>query len=85
MYLQLGQDHIVLKRGVICIFDMDTATSSKRTRKLLERFQNEKRIIETCDDLPRAGVLYNDGLGEILYLTGMSSKTLQKRYTLSFV
>ena len=33
---------------------MDTATASKRTRLLLERLQDEGRIIELYDDLPRA-------------------------------
>ncbi len=79
MYLHLGQDHVVLARNVVTIFDMDTATASKRTRKLLARLQEEGRIVEVYDDLPRSAVLCEDAIGEILYLTGMSSKVLQRR------
>ena len=53
MYLHLGQDYIVPLQSVVAVFDMDTATASKRTRLLLERLQDEGRIIELYDDLPR--------------------------------
>ena len=41
MYLHLGQDYIVPLQSVVAVFDMDTATASKRTRLLLERLQDE--------------------------------------------
>lgn len=79
MYLHLGQDYIVPLQSVVCMFDMDTATASKRTRELLTRMQDEGRIIEIYDDLPRTAVLCEHALGETLYLTGLLTKTLQKR------
>ena len=69
MYLHLGQDYIVPLQSVVAVFDMDTATASKRTRLLLERLQDEGRIIELYDDLPRAAVLCENALGETLYLS----------------
>ena len=58
MYLHLGQDYIVPLQSVVAVFDMDTATASKRTRLLLERLQDEGRIIELYDDLlPNAGAI----------------------------
>lgn len=79
MYLHLGQDYIVPSQSVVAVFDMDTATVSKRTAALLERLQQEGRILEIYDDLPRAAVLCEDGLGEMLYLTGLSPQALQRR------
>ncbi|MDO5142554.1 MAG: DUF370 domain-containing protein [Eubacteriales bacterium] len=79
MYLHLGQDHIVPLHKVVAVFDMDTATASKRTQALLTRLQDEQRIIELYDDLPRAAVLCEDALGEILYLTQLSPQALQRR------
>ena len=38
MYLHLGQDYIVPLQSVVAVFDMDTATASKRTQALLARF-----------------------------------------------
>ena len=54
MYLHLGQDYIVPLQNVVAVFDMDTATVSGRTQRLLSRLQDEGRIIELYDDLPRA-------------------------------
>lgn len=79
MYLHLGQDYIVPLYEVVTVFDMDTATASRRTRGLIERLQAEGRIIELYEDLPRAGVLCVSPLGEYLYLTGLSPQALQRR------
>ncbi len=79
MYLHLGQDYIVPLQSVVAVFDMDTATASKRTRLLLlERLQDEGRIIELYDDLPRAAVLCENALGETLYLTQLFSAGYSK-------
>ena len=74
MYLHLGQDYIVPLQSVVAVFDMDTATASKRTRLLLERLQDEGRIIELYDDL-----LCENALGETLYLTQLSPQAIQRR------
>lgn len=79
MYLHLGQDYIVPLQNVVAVFDMDTATASKRTARLIERLQDEGRIIELYEDLPRAAVLCENALGETLYLTSLSSQALQRR------
>ena len=75
MYVHIGQDYMVPVRSIVCIFDMDTATASGRTRRLLERLSRE----DLCDDLPKSAVLCTGGLGEILYISQISSRTLQKR------
>ena len=72
MYLHLGQDYIVPLQSVVAVFDMDTATVSKRK-------QEEGRIIELYEDLPRAAVLCENALGETLYLTQLSPQALQRR------
>lgn len=66
-------------RTVVSIFDMDTATVSGRTRRLLERLTEEGRVIDLCDDLPKSAVLCMGEVGEILYISQISSRTLQKR------
>ena len=66
-------------RSIVCIFDMDTATASGRTRLLLERLSQEGRVVDLCDDLPKSAVLCTSELGEILYISQISSRTLQKR------
>lgn len=66
-------------RTVVSIFDMDTATVSGRTRRLLERLTEEGRVVDLCDDLPKSAVLCMGEVGEILYISQISSRTLQKR------
>ena len=78
MYVHIGQDFIVPIRSIVCIFDMDTATWSRHTRALVQRLAKEGRTVELFDDLPRAGVLCASELGEHLYLSGLSSVTLQR-------
>ena len=70
MYLHLGQDYIVPLQNVVAVFDMDTATMSGRTQRLLSRLQDEG---------PRAAVLCESALGETLYLTQLSPQALQRR------
>lgn len=79
MYLHLGQDYIVPLQSVVTVFDMDTATVSKRTQALLRRLQDEGRIIELYEDLPRAAVLCESALGETLYLTQLSAQAIERR------
>ena len=79
MYLHLGQDYIVPLQNVVAVFDMDTATVSGRTQRLLSRLQDQGRSIELYDDLPRAAVLCESALGETLYLTQLSPQALQRR------
>ena len=64
MYLHLGQDYIVPLQSVVAVF---------------ERLQDEGRIIELYDDLPRAAVLCENALGETLYLTQLSPQAIQRR------
>lgn len=79
MYVHIGQDYMVPLRSIVCIFDMDTATASGRTRRLLERLSQEGRVVDLCGDLPKSAVLCTGELGEILYISQISSRTLQKR------
>jgi hypothetical protein len=64
---------------IVCIFDMDTATASKHTRKFLSRMEQEGRIVSVADELPKSGVLCQSALGEMLYISPISPQTLTKR------
>ncbi len=84
MYLHLGKDHVVPFQDVVCIFNLETVTVSKRTKALLKRMQDENRIIELYEDLPRSAVLCENILGEVLYLSSITPKILQKRAEISY-
>lgn len=79
MYVHIGQDYMVPVHSIVSIFDMDTATWSKHTRKLLTRLEQEGRVVVICEDLPKSAVLCDSALGEILYISQISSAALQRR------
>lgn len=80
MYLHLGQSVIVRKQDVIGIFDLDNTTWSFRTRRFLERAEEEGRVVPVGDDLPRSFVLAREGDGPpVVYLCPLSPAALSGR------
>ena len=79
MYLHLGQDVIVSMDTVIGIFDMDTATWSKHTRAFMSALEKQAQVIPLFEDLPKAGILCDQGGVPTLYLSQLSTVTLYKR------
>ena len=78
MYLSIGNDMAVRDTSLIGIFDMDNTTTSKRTREFLESAEKDGQVVP-CDDLPKAFVLTAEyGLNRV-YLTSLSSSTLERR------
>ena len=78
MYLNIGNDMAVREKSIIGIFDMDNTSTSKRTREFLERSEREGQVVP-CDDLPKAFVLTAEYGLDRVYLTALSSATLEKR------
>ena len=78
MYLSIGNDMAVRDRSIIGIFDLDNTSTSKRTREFLEKSEQEGQVIP-CDDLPKAFVLTSEYGFSRIYLTALSSQTLEKR------
>ena len=79
MYLHLGGDIVVSTEDVLGIFDLDNASWSKHTRAFLRRVQQENRVINVTDDLPRSMVLCRIRGEERVYISLLSSATLMKR------
>ncbi len=78
MYLSIGNDMAVRQKSIIGIFDMDNTSTSKRTRAFLEQAEKEGQVVP-CDDLPKSYVLTSEYGMTRLYLTALSSQTLEKR------
>ena len=79
MFLSIGNDMAVRESSVIGIFDMDNTSTSKRTREFLAAAEKEGQVVP-CDDLPKSFVLPAEyGLSRV-YLTSLSSATLDKRF-----
>ena len=78
MYLNIGNDMAVRDKNIIGIFDMDNTSTSKRTREFLEKAEEEGQVVP-CDDLPKSFILTAEYGFDRVYLTTLSSSTLERR------
>lgn len=78
MYLSIGNDMAIRERNIIGIFDMDNASTSRRTREFLEKSEKNGEIIP-CDDLPKSFILTKEYGFDRIYLTAFATATLERR------
>jgi len=78
MYLSIGNDMAVRDTSIIGIFDMDNTSTSKRTRLFLKKSEKEGQVVP-CDDLPKSFLLTAEYGFNRVYLTALSTQTLEKR------
>ena len=79
MYLHIGNGESIKTENVIGIFDLDTATVSKTTKKYIAVKEKEGKVEYTDFDLPRAFILCEDKKGEKIKLSRISSVGLRQR------
>jgi len=80
MYLHLGNDVVVNCNCLIGIFDLDTATIGKDTRRYLEQAQKGGRVVNVSMELPKSFVVCKEETSEtVVYISQISSATLLKR------
>ena len=79
MYLHIGGGVTVKKKDVIGIFDLDSATVSKVTRKYISENQRLGNIKYEDYDLPRTFVLYEESGEYKIRLSRISPTGLNKR------
>ena len=80
MYPNIWQNVMAPSQDVIGIFDLDNTTWSFRTRRFLERAEQEGRVFPVGEDLPRSFVLtQGEGEGAKVYLTPLSPAALAAR------
>lgn len=80
MYLHLGNDAVVRKCDIVAIFDMDNTTVSKHSRAFLTAAQRGGEVIDITEDLPKSYIITDTGGKTRVYISSVSSKTLQKRW-----
>ncbi len=80
MYIHLGQSVVVLKKGIIGIFDMDKCTLSHLTRSFLSESEKRGEVAAVSDELPKVFAVYEEGGKRKVYLSQLSAATLLKRW-----
>ncbi len=80
MYIDIGNDCIINDKSIVAIFDIDNSSISKKTRDFLSTAEKEKRIFNISFDIPRSFIVCKEkNKKHIVYLSQLSSSTLQKR------
>ena len=76
MYIEIGQETVITDKNIVGIFDLDTTTVSKHSRKFLEISEKQKKVINVSYELPKSFVVTKD---KKVYISQISTATLQKR------
>ena len=90
MYLRLGNNAVIRSREVLGIFDLDTASASRRTRDFLAKAERQGQIHNAAGgELPKSFVLCAGGKPirsapgdrmQGVYLSQLNSSTLAGRW-----
>ena len=79
MYLHIGAEVDLRTEEILFICDMDNATWSHRTREFLRKAEEDHRVENLAEDIPRSFVVCAEGGIVTVYLSQLSSTTLQRR------
>ena len=79
MYIHLGNEMVVSEKDIVGIFDLETTTISKHTRKFLEIAEKQKQVINVSYELPKSFIVTSKNQDKKVYISQISTITLQKR------
>ncbi len=79
MYLHLGNNFTINTEDIVGIFDMDNTTVSKRGRYFLPDAEKSGKVINASEDLPKSFIVTNRGGETKVYISSISTHTLNKR------
>ena len=71
---------MVPSESVVGVFDLDNAAYGQRTREFLKSAEKAGQVVNAAEDIPRSFVLCIDGTKKTVYLSQLSSQTLQRRW-----
>ncbi len=79
MFLHIGGDVVIPIKNIIAIFDIESTTVSKDTKEFLTIAEEEGFIESISQDLPKSFIITETDKKSKIYLSPISSVTLQKR------
>lgn len=79
MFLHIGGDVVIPMKNIIAIFDIESTTISKDTKEFLKIAEEEGFITAISNDLPKSFIITETDKKSKIYLSPISSVTLQKR------
>ena len=79
MYIHLGRDYVLNDRDIICIFNLETTTTSPRGREFLNYAQKNGAVVSLSDELPQCYVLADGAVVDTVYLSELSPAAMRRR------
>jgi len=79
MYIHIGNGESVKSEDIIGIFDLDTSTVSKITKKFISEKEKSGKVEYSDYDLPRAFIVTKSSKKEKIILSRISSVGLKQR------
>ncbi|HPJ21765.1 MAG TPA: DUF370 domain-containing protein [Clostridia bacterium] len=80
MYLHIGGNHVIDRRDIIGVFDIEKSTISNITRDYLRKQEREGRVITIVNDMPKSFIVVMKENNTFVYLSSISPVTLKKRF-----
>ena len=80
MFIQLEHGESIDEREIIGIFDIDLSGRARATLDLFKRKDGETGVISLCNDIPKSFLLCDNAFGDRIYITGLSTESVKKRF-----
>ena len=80
MYLNIGQDTVIIDKDILGIFDLDNTTVSKSTREYINTAsKNGECITVSFEELPKSFIVTTKGEKKKRYISPLNTSTIFKR------
>ena len=80
MYLNIGQDTVIIDKDIMGIFDLDNTTVSKSTREYINTAsKNGECITVSFEELPKSFIVTTKGENKNIYISQLNTSTIFKR------
>ena len=69
MYLHIGGDHVIDRRDIIGVFDIENSTVSNITREYLRKGEKRGRVISIVNDMPNSFIVVDKDKEIYIYIS----------------
>lgn len=79
-YINVGGTRIVRKEDILGIFDLDASSTKTDTKRFLSKCESQGHLETVGQDIPKSFVLCTNGRKENVYMTQLSTTTIEGRW-----
>lgn len=80
MYINIGQDKVIMDKDILGIFDLDNTTVSKSTREYINSAVKKGECITvSLEELPKSFVITTENNERKVYISPFNTSTIFKR------